>query len=317
MITKLKNKIVLKDGLLTVTSRDMGEVEYAFYLRHKKSVEKVLYSNNRFATFNEKIVDGDYRVVFFRRPSIGGEVVLEEESIVIHKNIVSQRTILAESDCYKLCLHDVGADVTFITFNGIDSTKDSESFGLNFLLSKGYNVITCAQNADQYQGLAFTDFKTIVLPYLKNKKVFLYGSSLGGYCALYYAGAVNGTVIAAAPRNSAHPIMIKGSSNKYKKEEYRHVDIIDNEFTEKPVYVLVDPFVKEDVFFLDQLVKPAYRNCHIIEVPYAGHEVLMHINKTRKLSLLIELIVEEDNPVEKLNIPEHSEFTYYGRRPLQ
>src|SRR5690625_4435151 len=76
---------------------------------------------------------------------------------------------------------------TFITFHGIRGDIHSKGFGLDFLLKSGYNVIACTNAiGSYYQSLSFEAFKEAVCPVVAEKQVFLYGSSLGGYCAIYY-----------------------------------------------------------------------------------------------------------------------------------
>lgn len=301
----------LHDGSLTVKVESELNVSYAFYLHSKEGIEKKFYSDKNYVTFKKNIIDGTYKVTIFRR-LFDQTVVSDNIAILVKNGNVILEKILKESDQYKISLYDLGAKITFIVFNGSGTTKSTPAFGLRFLLSKGFNVITCAQNLNQYQGLSFEDFSEIIGPWLNDKKVFLYGSSLGGYCAIYYAGAVNGVAISAAPRNSAHPVMISQFSNKFESSSFCHKDIIENRISEKAIYVMIDPHVKEDVFYLKHFVLPAYPNTTIIPVAYAGHEVLYHINRVKKLSLIIDRIVRDDID-DSIIINEASEFTYFGQ----
>lgn len=313
MKTALKNKIVLKNHKLEVEARLENNAQYAFYLHCHKEVEKKLYSDNNKYIFDKSIEDGVYTAVFYRRfPD--KKILTENELFLVVNNSISVPQILAETQDYKITYYDNGSDITFITFNGFGSTLKSYPFGLKFLLSKGYNVVACAQNANQYQGLSFIDFQRILSPYIFNKRVFLYGSSLGGYCAIYYAGAVNGTVIAAAPRNSMHPKIVKSFLGDAKSKDFKHTDIIKNATSKNPIYIIVDPCVERDISFIDQFVKPAYPDSNYIEIPYAGHEVLYHLNRIKKLSVLIEEVVEKrDFDINQFIRLEESEFTYYGK----
>lgn len=314
MVTENGNEIVLKDKRFFVKARMEKNVHYAFYLHHK-GVEKKHYIIDNEVGFTTEIVDGVYTISFYRRDK-HKNVKREEEIILVRNGKIVKEKILANTDDYRISLYDNNSPVTFITFNGADATKKVPPFGLKYLFSKGYNVIGCFRNSNQYQDLSFLEFKEVVSDSIKNKEVFLYGSSLGGYCAVYYAGAVNGTVIAAAPKNSAHPRMIDNQRNSiYKKEDFVHCDILDNPITSKPVYIILDPYVKTDQFFLESFIKPAYPKCEILEVPYGGHEVLYHVNKLKKLGVIIASIVNNENPFNgdlALNIVD-TEFTYYGK----
>ena len=122
-----------------------------------------------------------------------------------------------EANKFRIVFYNNNSDVVFITFNGMTGSLESAPFGKNYLLKKGFSVIACFQEkGSDYQFLSFERFKDVVSSVLKNKNVFLYGSSLGGYCSIYYAGAVNGTVIAASPRLTKHPILQK----EYKRKNY-------------------------------------------------------------------------------------------------
>lgn len=304
--------IKLQQQKIYVEAQGSSNHNYAFYLTCNSEIEKIFYSSNRQIVFESEIQDGTYVVSIFIKDE-NNNAKIEKIFLIVQNGRFVQNEIVAEAKNYKIVLYDLKSDITFIVFNGAASTKEYRGFGLSYLLSRGYNVITCAQNNDQYQGLSFDTFKELVEPLIVGKKVFLYGSSLGGYCALYYAGAVNGTVIAAAPKNSAHPKMIKKTSN-FNIKDFKHADIINNPITDKPVYIFIDPYVKSDLFFMNEFIKPAYPSCNILEFPYAGHEVLYHINKLKSLSPLITMIVSGDEvDIFSFEQCQDTEFTLYGK----
>lgn len=317
MITTIKtpqgNSITIQRGGISASCTPIESGQYAFYLTHNGVTEKKFYSETNEYFFEKKIENGSYLVSFFIRDK-NGNTRVEKELLLIWNGEVVQSELIAEAENYKIQFYNLESEVTFVVFNGAGSIKESKGFGLHYLLSKGFNVITCAQNNDQYQGLSFNDFKQFIEPFVVGKKVFLYGSSLGGYCALYYSGAVNGTVIAAAPKNSAHPEMIKNKMSIFKEFDFNHSDIVENLLTDMPVYIFIDPYVKSDVFFLNKFIKPAYPNCKVFEFPHAGHEVLYHINRLKKLSPLIMSIVSSEKIC--ISDPEYrqdTDFTRYGK----
>lgn len=146
-----------------------------------------------------------------------------------------------------------------------------------------------------------------VYPLVENYDTYLYGSSLGGYCALYYAGALNGTVIAGAPRNSVHPVLQDNISEELKKElkvdsfsdqlEFKHSSFDANHKTDKKIYIFIDPYVEADVFFVRELIEKKFSDLNLINCEYAGHEVLYHLNKTNQLKRVIEDIVQKKEPI--------------------
>ncbi|WP_347456079.1 hypothetical protein ABEF89_00505 [Acinetobacter thermotolerans] len=208
---------------------------------------------------------------------------------------------IIEHDNYKIDYYNISSNSTFIVFNGYGSNKKSKPFGLLFLINLGFNVISVLQDNNQYQGLSFEDFEFYVAKYVKNKNVFLYGSSLGAYAAIYYAGAVNGTVIAAAPRNSAHPIMNSTSEN-FKDVKFLHKDISANQKTCQLVYVFIDPLNDVDMFFLKNVIYSSYPNLILLPFKFAGHEVLYHLNKTNQLKNIISEIVDGKMPAVDVNV---------------
>lgn len=288
---------------------------YAYYLTHKNGVEKQFYSSDTSTNFVLPRLPGFYVATFFY--ALGDAKCSHKVIFVVNKEnhvAIVRKTELAQSQDFKIDYYDRGADTTFIVFNGYGSTLKSTPFGLHFLLAQGFNVVSCLHNNNQYQGLSLKQFEHHIKPLVKDKKVFLYGSSLGAYCAIYYAGAVNGNVIAAAPRNSAHPDMIRlnGAASKYKPENFKHNNIVDNKITDGRVYVLVDPNEKQDMMFLNSFVLTAYPNSEVIKFPYAGHEVLFHVNETGQLKKIISEIVSGKQRI-SIDPNCHSKYSDIGR----
>lgn len=191
--------------------------------------------------------------------------------------------VIAESRSFKIFYFDNSSDTLFITFNGISGGLDTPVFGREFLLKQGYSVIGCNQRKGSfYQELSFFEFKKILKPYCnKYKNIYLYGSSLGGYCAIYYAGAVNGTVIASSPRLTLYPAMVENNilSNVLKKHakntEFRHMEFCDLPATLGRVHVFHDPMNPADKFFMGLIKKIENLNLHVHMVNYAGHSTMI------------------------------------------
>lgn len=309
------NYIELNDNKICLSTKDKA-TEYAFYLYFKESVEKVMYSKNSTALFDIQKGSGLYKAVFFKK-QVDGTRIIETLYFCIDNNIVRivEFSVLKDVENYKITLYDINSEVSFIVFMETNTTKNTRPFGLDYLLSRGYNVIACNQNNDQYQGLSYEDFGEVVSPIVQGKKVFLYGSSLGGYCAVYYAGAVNGTVIAGAPRNSAHPSMLDFVDyGFYSANDFKHKNIINNHISEGNVYIFLDPHQSRDVFFIEKFIKPAYGDqVQLIEFPYGGHEVLHHVNKTKQLSNIIDSIISESSLSRSIDYDLDSEFSLYTK----
>lgn len=168
-----------------------------------------------------------------------------------------------------------------VTFGYLGSHKNSVPFGLNMLLKSGFDVVHVEQAAD-------TAFQCISIDYLKEclslvfkkkeyEKIFTYGSSLGGYCAIYYAGMLNASAIAFSPRNTWHQSFL--GDRFYKEQSFGDPDVIDSyhedmsniEQTSKPVYIIYDPLHGVDKRYFELQIKPYFDNLKIFEVPYSGH----------------------------------------------
>lgn len=102
------------------------------------------------------------------------------------------RTTLAAHDDYLITLHhaekpEVGPLV--ITFGGQPSKRTPEGFGTGFCLANDWDTIYVAQRAGtQYQGLDASTFRDAVAPVADGRDTVCYGSSLGGYAALFWRG---------------------------------------------------------------------------------------------------------------------------------
>lgn len=287
----LKRNITIENNKIKFITEKVDGIEYAFYLGHSNGTERKNFSSKSEVFFDIPTVSGDYSARFLYKKN----KVLEKKRLYFNidksKKVTSAEVLeIVNEDNYSIEYYPKNSEITFIVFNKDGTDKFTVPFALFFLLKLGFNVIAIKQNNDKYQSLSFSTFKNIVSPLVEGKKVFLYGSSLGGYCAAYYAGAVNGVVIAAAPRNSFHPVLAsKQKSNSF----YKHSNITDNIISEKYMLVIVDPNHEKDKFFIEQVILPAYPKLNLIELPDVGHEVLFHINYTKQLKKLILDIVYE------------------------
>lgn len=209
--------------------------------------------------------------------------------------------VIADEENYRIKSYSQGSSIIFITFNTTRTTKESAGFGVNFCLSKGFDVISVSQDNDtQYQFLSREKFLNIIAPYIKGKdKVVCYGSSLGGYCALYYGGAIDCKIIAASPKNSAHPDF---KLKKYECLEFKHD--LKMPASENKAFVVYDPKRGSDRLFIDELVRPAFKNAEYLDLPFAGHAVLHYIKDVGKLkSLILNITYNNNFPDIQKNVP--------------
>lgn len=193
--------------------------------------------------------------------------------------------IIANSDDYRITFHAAAnkpSDTLVITFGGLPAGLESDGFGTDFCLVHGYDTIYTSQRINtQYQGLSLEDFQAAVAPKAAEyEKVVCYGPSLGGYAALYYGGSVNARIIVAGPVLPAWPHL---RNRKCADVVITHRALTDVPKTEHAPVVVYDPMVVSDKNNIETLVQDAYPNMTKVEVPFAGHPVLVSLAKARVL----------------------------------
>lgn len=229
----------------------------AFYL-HLPSGEvlKKGYASSGRAVFNI-CVDGLYKAVFFyRKPNNIVESV--ERWFFLHIDGFLKKindVCLYETKDNKVVYYKTGSKCLFVVFNGTATNKKSAPFGLRFLLKRGFDVIVVYQDNDtQYQSLSGDQLEKIVRDHIKNKRVICYGASLGGYCAVYYGGYLNAEIIAASPKNSAHPDLVaKNKNSRFSKDLWKHSSIVEAPKSGKNVSIIVDLNYSSDRFFFRKI----------------------------------------------------------------
>jgi hypothetical protein len=311
----LETKAWVNGNKVIVETETIEGHTYAFYFHHSKGIEKEFYKDRNIFEFDfipsENCIT---TVTFFYKDIRTGEAVRVDRKYAFNKNrnklYEFEPKIIEETDGHLIEEHNIDSDVTFIVFSPAGCDKNSATFGLYFLINKGFNLISCKHDDNFFQTLSFERFKMLISPLVKGKKVFLYGSSLGAYASIYFAGAVNGTAIAAAPRNPYHPELRSHKIN-YDHLEFTHSCLSKVEQTINPVYLFIDKYDVTDLYFYSTVIQPYYKNITLIDVDYAGHDVLIHLNKTQQLSDIISNIVANKDIFVDSNLD--SEFTILGR----
>lgn len=197
--------------------------------------------------------------------------------------------IIARSDDYQITFHaaaDTPSDTLVITFAGLPTVLESDGFGTDFCLAHGYDTIFTAQRINtQYQGLSLEDFEAAVAPKAAEyKTVVCYGPSLGGYAALYFGGTINARIIVAAPMLPAWPHL---RNRKCAVLKINHIPLYDVPKSEHIPVVVYDPMVVIDTNNVETMVEPAYPTITKVEVPFAGHPVLVSLAKAHILKPFI------------------------------
>ncbi|WP_367111196.1 hypothetical protein [uncultured Psychrobacter sp.] len=280
------------DGYLVATTEYKGLV--AFYLkRNNSNVEKKWYGLNNQYVFKEKFKNGVFSVKFFFKDNNGRVSTYETDMYLYNSKDMSlermKAVTLKEGKDYKISYYNRESNITFITFNGTNTTKNTMPFALSLAMSNGWNLVSVAQDNDtQYQGLSLDDFYEAVSQVIVNKEVYAYGASLGGYCALYFGGCINATIIAASPKNSAHSSIRMA---KFKGLTFNHDCFSTIPITSKKVYIVYDPTIKSDSTFITKYISLAYPSPNVLTIEHGTHMVLQTMLKAGVLKLYVKSIV--------------------------
>ncbi|GAB4215202.1 MAG: hypothetical protein Fur007_12800 [Rhodoferax sp.] len=180
------------------------------------------------------------------------------------------------------------ASTVVVTFATLYSDLDTPVFGFPFVLMQGWDHVHVAQAAgSQYQLLSRDDFARWVGPLVRDRAVWTYGSSLGGYAAIYYADTLGARAIASSPSLPAHPL-----STRFPRDKRPILHAPLEQFqTDARAYIFYDPEDAPDRLFIESLVLPACRNAIAIRLPYAGHQALRQLASADLLKpTLVQLI---------------------------
>ena len=289
--------LINEDGFLVANTEYKGLV--AFYLK-KNHVweEKKWYEFNKQYVFKNKPSSGVFSVRFFFKDNEGVITIYDTDNYAYSSenkllfNINNEGTVLKEAEDYKITYYNRDSTITFITFNGTKTTKKDVPFGFNLAMSNGWNLISVAQDNDtQYQGLSLEDFYEAVSPVIVNKDVYAYGASLGGYCALYFGGCINATIIAGAPKNSAHSSI---NLDRFQNLNFSHGEFSTIPTTTKPVYIVYDSTLKSDSMFIENCISLAYPSANFLTIENGTHIILQTMLNAGVLKLYIDSIVNRE-----------------------
>lgn len=222
--------------------------------------------------------------------------------------------VLASADEYRIVRHQAGETPSariIITFAGMPHSLDDKGFGTDYCLAHGWDNIYVSQlRGTQFQGLSLESFLEAVEPELEGKEVICYGSSLGGYAAFFYGGALDARIIAAAP---VFPAWLDRHAGRRINLTIKHPELVDMPRSSKPPFVIYDPLRNLDKTFVDDAIQPAYPDTlRKEEYPLGGHTVLETLKRTGQLSFVTKLI-ETDECVSPTPLAE-GEYEYHYQK---
>jgi hypothetical protein len=204
------------------------------------------------------------------------------------------KEIIADEQGYRIVYyrHAVKPNKLIITFDPHGHDIRDAGFGCDVSLESGFdNIFISHRFNSQYQELSLDQFASHVLPFIEGYEVYTYGSSLGGYCAIYYAGAVNARAIALSPRNSAHPSI---SSPLFSHVSFAHSDCVMSPSSMYPPTILFDHVQEVDRKFIQDFIVPAYPEARLVDMPYAGHLIAEALLEVGLLKAVVLDIINHD-----------------------
>ncbi|WP_176212859.1 tetratricopeptide repeat protein, partial [Halomonas sp. BC1] len=186
-------------------------------------------------------------------------------------------------------------NLAVVCFDEIDGGLNKKGFGVDFLLSNNLECFFVSHAKKSFfQWLSEDDLLLHLGPFLKGKKTFTYGASLGGYAALYYSDVLQAKAIAFSPRCSIDPLY---DNAKQFDVNFKHIPLSKKELKSNlsPV-VVVDPQVPPDKKFLVSRILPLYKeNISLIELPGASHHSARALSSQGVLKKFFLKIVFENN----------------------
>ncbi|UDM08495.1 hypothetical protein LG409_06195 [Halomonas sp. NyZ770] len=209
-------------------------------------------------------------------------------------------------------------DVIFLTFDGLPGGLRSFGFGTEFLAKNNYTSlhITCSKNTS-YQLVSPEDILDAVSIYVANKKVYLYGSSVGGYAALYFSSYLNGTAIAFSPLCPPDPVL-KGLFKSGSQQEFLHIPLSEKDNDASLAqFVIYDSLVKTDNLFFNERVRPGFGSARIYDVPDGQHSVAKTLLNNGCLKKFFFSIVEDDCFPSNVEIDPLKNPVCYGKKALR
>lgn len=198
-----------------------------------------------------------------------------------------------------------------ITFQPIIGRLSNKGFGTSFFEKEGIEYIFLSHKGRSfYQEMSIQQFHDIVINYIEGKEVFLYGSSLGAYAAIYYSGVVNGQAIALSPRCTADPIY----GEKREEIEFKHIPISDldkkNISSFNPI-IAYDPYVVQDEIFMNKRILKVYKDSKVLKINNGSHPVGKVMNNSKVLKDFVlgaikyrSLVVKKE--IDLLTLPAHT-----------
>lgn len=213
-----------------------------------------------------------------------------------------QRSVLVDHDDYRLELvvpDHVDPDYDgklLVGFGEIGSSLEGEGFGEALAARLGIAYVAVKQRRrTQYQFLS----RKVVAEALTGlgSELYFYGTSIGGYCAAYYARPLGANFLALSPRVPANPVTKRRLAIEFATPGYLHEAIYAGPDLRAGRHVVVlDRGNSVDDFYLRTDLSIAYRDLEVHDVPGAGHYTprALLLSKSLKSTVIAFL---QDEPI--------------------
>lgn len=190
-------------------------------------------------------------------------------------------TVLVDEDGFMITHHEQTSgqrgDKLIVTFDNLNGKKRRVGFGTDFLASRGYETIHVAQKAGSfYQELDLETFARVLGPFARDRKMYTYGSSLGGYAAIYYAGCIDAQAIAL----SAQPVIYaqtRSLNRSYRKFEtaLKHPELGSGQVPKSKFLPITvhDPLLAYDEYIFREHILKLYGDAKAVLLENGMHSV--------------------------------------------
>lgn len=272
--------------------------------------EKMLFGMSYQLNGEKKLAESFYESVYDKGLS-DSENIIQHEELEIFDN---------GETCIKFYKRNTKTDKVIITFDSLRMTSKRPSFAFKLLSEQNVDIIAVQKRKPKtyHQDLSLEDFLGAVEPLVKGySERISYGFSLGAYCAIYYTGVLNCTILALAPRLSVHPVYGR-DAEKGKMPFHHNLHLVKCPDV-RPI-IVYDPKDKLDHPFVHNEVLKAYPNAHLVRIHYGGHSMAPHLLRMGLLKEFILDVIESNGvPVynRKKKVKSANYYRLLSRRCLQ
>ncbi|MDO7836016.1 tetratricopeptide repeat protein [Sphingobium sp. HBC34] len=176
--------------------------------------------------------------------------------------------------------------ITFSSYGDLDLSQPG--FAEDFLIERGYDVLTLKCNINNwFQDVSADVLKSVMGQLPAYDEIITYGSSMGGYAAMYFAQTVGArTCIALSPQFSIDPSIVSfesrwaGDAARIHFTHERLDDMIVHGGT--TYYVLFDPHTLDKQHA--EMMTAACNRVLAIAVPHSGHPSILALQEMELLA---------------------------------